>query len=483
MSPLNQAATLSCAYKTDTGRRRNVNEDSFAVIIPPDCGPRVSAILIVSDGMGGAGGGDVASSITVQLITSTILCALSETGTPVESAMQKAFSAANDAVRRRRLAGGRLADMGATAVCAVVCGDQVTLANIGDSRCYLMRDGALTLLTADHSMVWEEVQQGRLTPKEAERSQFRNVITRAIGIAEEAVPDLSTLTLLRGDRLMLCSDGLSTELADEDIAATICREHSTERAAEALVSAVLRSDAKDNVTVVLADFMPPSGEGIGIATNQPGGIRTVGDSGTKAEKNILRIVEHILLIVSTITACVFGYQLYGHHNLTKPIAPQVVNILPATVVPKPGEPIHLASTPILLAHGRFRPDVLAADSRTLFVASSSGALTGLDIATGKVLPPLPGFKLDAPAVPLPKTALPDVIFTSTGLRFQIASSSGTVQQFNGKGVLIATDIGKGYLNQPTRLAFVDHLGLIVLDHDRVWKFGIKNVPTTLKGSE
>jgi hypothetical protein len=397
--------------------------------------------------------------------------------------MQKAFSAANDAVRQRRQAGGRLAEMGATAVCAVVCGDQVTLANIGDSRCYLMREGVISLLTADHSMVWEEVQQGRLTREEAEHSQFRNVITRAIGIAEAAEPDLSTITLRRGDRLMLCSDGLSTELADEDIEAAICREPSTERAAEALVSAVLRSDAKDNVTVVLADYMPPFEGTFGTGANEPGSTRNIAEAPGKAGRNSLRVVEHIFLIVSTITACIFGYLLFGHHHVPKPITPQVANILPATVVSKSVGPIHLASTPILLAHGKFRPDVLAVDSGTVFVASSSGALTGFDIATGKVLPPLPGFKLDAPAVSLPKSASPDVIFTSTGLRFQIASSSGTVQQFNMKGVLIATDIGEGYLKQPTRLAFVDHFGLIVLDHDKVWKFGIKNVPAKLKGSE
>ncbi len=472
---------LQCAFKSHPGKKRRVNEDSCAVVVPPDCAPPIDCILIVSDGMGGAGGGDVASSVTVQVISSTILASLSDCpNAPVEGVLLDAAAAANTAVRQRREQGGRLAEMGATAVCAVISGNSATIANVGDSRCYLLHGSNIRLLTKDHSVVWDEMLEGRLTRDEAERSRYRNVITRAIGVSEQVDTDIVSQALIDGDRLLLCSDGVTTELSDQDIAAIVSKHASTEMAVNQLVEAVLNTEARDNFTIVLADYCPINH----ACVQEPPDAVPVAPSdrhiGISRNRTVWYLLEHMLLFASILVACFLGRLVYMHRT----VATKALMDAPPMYVPHAGAittgTSSLSRLPVLFAKGTFRPDVLAVDGPSLYLASKSGTLTGYDIASSKELPPIPGFKLDAPEEALPKSALPDVIFTAHGNRFQISVTTDAVQEFNNRGVLIATSLGKGILTHPTRLAYVPHVGLMVLDQNKVWKFPILAKDATKK---
>ncbi len=451
------------------------------MLLPPDCVPPAAAILIVSDGMGGAGGGDVASSITVQHIAASVASGLSASPLPpVDQVLLAAIDAANTAVRHKRHCGGRLAEMGATAVCVIISSNSAIIANVGDSRCYLLRGNEIRLLTQDHSMVWDEMRQGKLTREEAERSRFRNVITRAIGVADAVEADLIELNLERDDRLLLCSDGLTTELSDTDIASIIGPEPSGQRAAEKLMEAVLHTEAKDNVTIVIADYIPADSMKVEATSRSEIQQEPLHPSNPRSYRSGWYLLEHGLLVASVVSTLILAWIVYAHKLLLHPPPAAPPKSTVPHNIPVISEVTKLKSSPVLFVKGQFRPDILAVDGDAIYLASTSGTLTGYDIGTSQQLPPLPGFKLDAPQAPRPKSAQPDVTFTTRGERFQIAVATNAVQEFNKSGVLIATSLGKGILKQPSRLAFVPHVGLMVLDHDKVWEFGIANAAAGMK---
>ena len=228
------------AAVTDTGLQRLRNEDAF-VCEPP--------LFAVADGMGGARAGEVAARLAAT--------ALEEAGRSVED-VAGLISEANRRIWERSLADPKTAGMGTTVTAALVDGaaGTVTIGHVGDSRAYVVRDGLLDQLTSDHSLVAELVEGGVLTPEEAERHPQRSAITRALGTEPTVEVDVFTFDTAPGDLFLLCSDGLSSMVADETVAAVIeAAERDPTSAAEALVAAANERGGQDNITVVLFEIV------------------------------------------------------------------------------------------------------------------------------------------------------------------------------------------------------------------------------------
>ncbi|HET8743916.1 MAG TPA: Stp1/IreP family PP2C-type Ser/Thr phosphatase [Gaiella sp.] len=244
---------------TDTGRKRRQNEDAF-VCEPP--------LFAIADGMGGAQAGEVASQLAAAAFEE------GAAGIHGEDGIATVVRDANARIFERAVHDPAVAGMGTTATVAVVdeSAATVTIAHVGDSRAYLYRDDVLAQVTTDHSLVGELVRSGRLTEDEAAVHPHRSVITRALGTDADVEVDTLTLDVVAGDLVLLCSDGLSAMLRDEEIA-RVLRSSGGEpqAAAEALVAAANAAGGEDNVTVVLFELVestsaPPSPE----ATEVPG---------------------------------------------------------------------------------------------------------------------------------------------------------------------------------------------------------------------
>lgn len=230
------------AALTDTGRRRLDNEDAF-VIEPP--------LFAVADGMGGALAGEVAARIAVTTIEERGV------GLREPDGLRDLLRLANTRIFERAVTDPGTTGMGTTATLAAVdeAAGTVVLAHVGDSRAYRLRGGVLEQLTDDHSLVGELVREGRLTPDEAFVHPARSVITRVLGTDPEVEVDLLSLPAEPGDVFLLCSDGLSEMLRDEEIATLARDAGSPEGAAEALVAAANAAGGDDNVTVVVFEVL------------------------------------------------------------------------------------------------------------------------------------------------------------------------------------------------------------------------------------
>ena len=191
------------AHKTDTGRQRNANEDSYFARAP---------VFVVADGMGGAQAGEVASSIAARAFEQEI----DETES-AEKALKEIVQKANTEIHELAEKDSSRAGMGTTLTTALVQGDEVSIAHVGDSRAYVFRDGELKQLTKDHSLVEELRRQGRLTDEQAEEHPQRSIITRALGPEAQVEVDTMTYPARDGDVFLLCSDGLTTMVDEEQI--------------------------------------------------------------------------------------------------------------------------------------------------------------------------------------------------------------------------------------------------------------------------
>jgi protein phosphatase len=228
---------------TDTGRRRLRNEDAF-ICEPP--------LFAVADGMGGARAGEVAAGLAA--------AALEEAGSETRGAEGVAalITEANRRIWERSLSDPRTAGMGTTVTAALVdaAAGTVAIGHVGDSRAYRLRNGELEQLTTDHSLVAELVESGVLTPEEAERHPQRSAITRALGTEQTVEVESFTVDAEPGDVFLLCSDGLSTMLADDDVASAIIGAgNDPHDAADALIAAANARGGEDNVTAVLFEML------------------------------------------------------------------------------------------------------------------------------------------------------------------------------------------------------------------------------------
>jgi PPM family protein phosphatase len=223
--------------KSDTGRQRRANEDHFYARAP---------LFVVADGMGGAQAGEVASGLAAE----TFAAGLPDEGSPQERLEARVLEANRRIHELSRVDRDR-AGMGTTLTAAYVDGDEVALAHVGDSRAYLLREGELTQLTRDHTLVEELVRRGRLTEEEAAEHPQRSIITRALGPEPDVEVDTFTQPLRDGDVLLLCSDGLTSMVAEANVAEILRNTNNLGDAGRALVKAANDAGGRDNITVVL----------------------------------------------------------------------------------------------------------------------------------------------------------------------------------------------------------------------------------------
>ena len=224
--------------KTDPGRVRRRNEDAF-VVDPP--------LFAVADGMGGAQAGEVASRLTAAAFREYH----EADGLPPDERVQAIIQEANRRIYERAHADSGFSGMGTTVTAALLLGGRVTIGHVGDSRAYRIRDGALEQLTDDHSLVGDLMRSGRLTPEEAEAHPQRSVITRALGTDPEVDVDTFEVDARPDDLFLLCSDGLTTMVGDEDILGILAAAPTLDDAARELVRAANTGGGEDNVTVVI----------------------------------------------------------------------------------------------------------------------------------------------------------------------------------------------------------------------------------------
>jgi PPM family protein phosphatase len=223
---------------TDAGRRRRRNEDAL-VVEPP--------VFAVADGMGGAQAGEVASRIAAAVFREFHEADALEAERRVEAIIQEA----NRRIHERARADAHASGMGTTVTAALVEGEQVAIGHVGDSRAYRIRNGELEQLTQDHSLVADLMRSGRLSPEEADVHPQRSVITRALGTDPEVDVDTVVLDARPGDMFLLCSDGLTTMLGDDEILSVVRETESLDQAVKALVKSANRRGGEDNVTVIL----------------------------------------------------------------------------------------------------------------------------------------------------------------------------------------------------------------------------------------
>jgi protein phosphatase len=233
-----QTERLSWGARTDIGLVRGHNEDSF-LVQPP--------LFAVCDGMGGHAAGEVASSIAVQTIGAQA---------PIHAddiLLGAAVEAANAAVIEGAATGKGKPGMGCTASCVLIENNKMAIAHVGDSRIYLLHHGTLVRLTHDHSYVEELVDAGEITADEARVHPSRSIITRALGSDPDMYADHFTLDVSTGDRLIVCSDGLSSMVEDSEIEAIAVSSVTPQSAADNLTSAALSAGGHDNITVIVVD--------------------------------------------------------------------------------------------------------------------------------------------------------------------------------------------------------------------------------------
>jgi protein phosphatase len=235
---------LVAAAATDVGRVREGNEDS--VLHDERLG-----IFAVADGMGGHQAGEVASATAVEALRAAIAGGASITD---------AVTQANTAVVDKAHADTTMLGMGTTMTAAIEVVGGIRIGHVGDSRAYVLRDGILARVTDDHSLVEELVREGRITLEQAAVHPQRNVVTRALGIDAAVDVDDVAIELTGGDRVLLCSDGLSGMLRDADISAILRREPDTESVARALIDAANEAGGEDNITVLVIDVIGEEGD-------------------------------------------------------------------------------------------------------------------------------------------------------------------------------------------------------------------------------
>lgn len=232
---------------TDIGKRRSANQDYVYASDQPV--GNLPNLMIVADGMGGHNAGDLASRCTVESMLEYIQNASEKRPIPLISA---AIHHANELVIEKSRSDKKLEGMGTTVVAATVKDGYLYVANVGDSRLYLI-DQEIEQITRDHSLVEEMIRVGELQRKDARSHPDRNVITRAIGVRTPVRIDFFDVKLEEGDRILLCSDGLTTMVEDEDILHIVRKSTSPKEAAQRLVTEANKNGGKDNISVILAE--------------------------------------------------------------------------------------------------------------------------------------------------------------------------------------------------------------------------------------
>ncbi len=239
-----------CA-KTDTGRARDNNEDSVAV-------DEETRLAVLADGMGGYNAGEVASGMATAFIKSEMSRWLTEVGSTarakeVRRAMEICVDSANLSIFNAANSNASYSGMGTTLVVAVFRDDVLVLGHIGDSRCYRLRAGKLEQISRDHSLLQEQLDAGLVTPEQAQHSNIKNLVTRALGVEEIVLLEVNEYPVELGDLYLLCSDGLSDMVQDAVIAKVVNTEGGLEHKAQLLIDAANDHGGRDNISVLMVE--------------------------------------------------------------------------------------------------------------------------------------------------------------------------------------------------------------------------------------
>lgn len=233
---------------TDIGKKRKMNQDYVYTSEMP-VGP-LPNLFLVADGMGGHKAGDYASKCAIETIVKTVENSVCNEPVPV---LEKAIRYANDVIRERAASDEALYGMGTTVVAATIDGDTLCVANVGDSRLYIVGGREIRQITRDHSLVEEMVRMGGLKREQARSHPDKNIITRAVGAEDDIEMDFFQVQLHRGDIVLMCSDGLTNMIEDEEIRMILHGQRDLVEKAESLVAAANNNGGKDNIAVVLIE--------------------------------------------------------------------------------------------------------------------------------------------------------------------------------------------------------------------------------------
>ena len=286
---------LKWGASTDTGMVRQQNEDSFAA---------EENLFIVADGMGGHNAGEVASALAVTTVMSG-----GRMGINTMDEFRDLVQRANTAIYTASLDDSSQRGMGTTLTAlSIVAGvePKVLVANVGDSRTYLLRNGALTRMSVDHSYVQELVNEGIITPEEARVHPRRNIVTRALGIDRSVAVDVFMHTVRTGDRVVLCSDGLVDEVADSEILKVLTQHTDPQETAEALVMVANANGGRDNTTVIVVDILDDISEPVElpIVEDNTAPMKVLAD--VQIAKKRKRITIGVVLFWSVLASLVMG---------------------------------------------------------------------------------------------------------------------------------------------------------------------------------
>src|SRR5450432_1483770 len=253
--------------KTDVGLIREHNEDNFLVAdvtasVRTNDGKeplRVKlgdkgALLLVCDGMGGAAAGEVASQMAVDSIYEALEASEPQTRDAFARLVRRAVEHANERIFIQSRDNQSERGMGTTCTVAALVDTTLVVGQIGDSRCYVLRDGKLAQVTKDQSLAWQLIEAGAMTAEEAKAFEHANIILQALGVQERVEVVLSRVELRQGDVVILCSDGLHGPVGDDEMLDLLTRETDLHKAADGLIQKALDRDGPDNITVVLARF-------------------------------------------------------------------------------------------------------------------------------------------------------------------------------------------------------------------------------------
>jgi protein phosphatase len=254
------ALSIVASGSTDVGRRREHNEDAFLV-------DRSLGLFIVADGMGGHAGGGTASRLAVETIQESIRAARTARAevfggavgvedSAVPEVLREAVESACARIFRTAQGDPELAGMGTTVTAALIDGRLAFVGHVGDSRCYLLREGRIYQVSEDHSLVNEQLKAGTISADEARRSRFKNIITRSVGFEQQVQVDLMGVELEPGDALVLCCDGLSNLVEDPEILQVV-EETPVEDAPDRLVALANGRGGDDNITVIVIRASEP----------------------------------------------------------------------------------------------------------------------------------------------------------------------------------------------------------------------------------
>ncbi len=309
-SPSNRAGgevIVQVFGRTDVGRTREHNEDAFVVAdlstdnatLQPEVRTHPTgskgSLFMVADGMGGAAAGEIASAMAVEVVVSQLRSTwVTDDGSGGESfvrAIKAATKAANEQINTYATAHPEYRGMGTTATIAGLLGDTLYLAQVGDSRAYLVRDGVARQITKDQSLMQKLIEAGELTEEEAEHSERRNIILQALGPEPTIKVDLTHQVVRRGDTLVLCSDGLSGQVTKDEIASIVSEEPDLTNACRRLIDRANENGGPDNITVIVARF---EGDGLpGPAAEDEIGHRVfpLPETGQTPAASIDRVID------------------------------------------------------------------------------------------------------------------------------------------------------------------------------------------------